>query len=501
MKFTIKYKFSIGILLIFCLSFNAMNYFMDKIIIQNNKKVISNELLNSQRDLNIFIRQFMLINNMDISQNGFHVNRESIGNGLASKINNRVILYSNSGDFIFDSEDANGYIFSQETKKLSDDHADLKMAEQDKSAYKIIKINSKYLVVFSQTLYANNERLGIIRYVKDNTELFETSNELLTKIKMFMGGIFLIVTLFAILLASKITKPIVKLSRITKEIAEGKFDITISVKSKDEIGELEESFNKMKEKISEQIATIKKDRDDLIKLQGHKKNFFDNVTHEMKTPLTIINGYSQMILDEGASNEVILKKAASKIKRESEKLHNMIIDVLDMSKIESKVNIDNRENLYMFSIVNGICDDLAVKAKKYEITFERCIVEDINVFANKDEISRMLINIIDNSIKYANVKSIIKVKLYRDKGNCVITVEDSGIGISKESLSKIFNPFYRVNKKICRERGNSGLGLAIVKAIVDKYDGNINIESEINKGTKVKIKIPLFLQVGNNLVK
>ncbi|OMH19765.1 histidine kinase, partial [Clostridium pasteurianum] len=361
MKFTIKYKFSIGILLIFCLSFNAMNYFMDKIIIQNNKKVISNELLNSQRDLNIFIRQFMLINNMDISQNGFHVNRESIGNGLASKINNRVILYSNSGDFIFDSEDANGYIFSQETKKLSDDHADLKMAEQDKSAYKIIKINSKYLVVFSQTLYANNERLGIIRYVKDNTELFETSNELLTKIKMFMGGIFLIVTLFAILLASKITKPIVKLSKLTKEIAEGKFDITISVKSKDEIGELEESFNKMKEKISEQIATIKKDRDDLIKLQGHKKNFFDNVTHEMKTPLTIINGYSQMILDEGASNEVILKKAASKIKRESEKLHNMIIDVLDMSKIESKVNIDNRENLYMFSIVNGICDDLAVK--------------------------------------------------------------------------------------------------------------------------------------------
>ncbi|OMH20040.1 sensor histidine kinase [Clostridium pasteurianum] len=135
------------------------------------------------------------------------------------------------------------------------------------------------------------------------------------------------------------------------------------------------------------------------------------------------------------------------------------------------------------------------------MTFERCIVEDINVFANKDEISRMLINIIDNSIKYANVKSIIKVKLYRDKGNCVITVEDSGIGISKESLSKIFNPFYRVNKKICRERGNSGLGLAIVKAIVDKYDGNINIESEINKGTKVKIKIPLFLQVGNNLVK
>ena len=95
-------------------------------------------------------------------------------------------------------------------------------------------------------------------------------------------------------------------------------------------------------------------------LEGHRKTFFDNVTHEMKTPLTIIAGYSQMILDEIGKDELILIKAASKIKKEAENLHGMIIEVLDMSKVESRVDTSFSEKIDMFEIVEAVCDDMSV---------------------------------------------------------------------------------------------------------------------------------------------
>ena len=119
--------------------------------------------------------------------------------------------------------------------------------------------------------------------------------------------------------------PIIKLNKDTQEISNGNFNFDVSVKSNDEIGELAQSFEMMKIKIKNQIDTIKKDRDNLIKSESHRKVFYDNVTHEIKTPLTIIDGDAQMILDEEGQEENIVIKAASKIKNESNKLINMII--------------------------------------------------------------------------------------------------------------------------------------------------------------------------------
>lgn len=499
MKYSIRYKFAIGLLFIFCVSFNVMSFVMNKIVTENNKKVISDELLNSQRDLNIYFRQFLLINKVEFNENDFEKNAEKIAGGIAEKINNRVVLYKNNGDLLFDTDYSDGDIYSNANESLKDNQEDLKLATKNKSSYKIIKLDKRYVVIFSQPLYTDNKVFGVLRYVKDYTELFETGNSLLMKMKVFMFCVFFMIFIFSTLLATQITVPIIKLGKITKEISSGNFDIDVDVKSRDEIGELGQSFNKMKERIKEQIWTIKKDRDDLIKLEGHKKAFFDNVTHEMKTPLTIIAGYSQMILDEVNGDEEILIKAASKIKRESEHLHNMVIELLDMSKIETKVDIDFSEKLNMKELIEVVCEDMSVKSKRYEISIEKNLQDNIFIFASKDEIRRMLINIVDNSIKYGRVKSLIKLTACSENCNCVLTIEDQGRGIPKENLNRIFEPFYRVDKMYSKEKGGSGLGLAIVKSIVGKYKGSINIESKVNEGTKVCVKIPLFLQVGNNL--
>lgn len=508
MKFSIRYKFTIGLLLIFCLSFNLMTLFINNIVMKNNEKVISNELLSSQRDLNIYYKQFVMINSIQVSSEDFEKYSSSIGSALSSKLNNRIVLYKKDGSLLLDTDYSNGNmylnlgnIYSDVENFIEDDFKDLEFAVKGQSAYKIVKINKTYKVIFSEPLYIDETILGILRYTKDYTELFEAGNTLVLKIKIFMLFIFLILFVFSFLLSTKIIIPIIKLNKNTKEIGNGNFNIDVIIESNDEIGELGESFNIMKRKIKEQIETIEKDRDDLIKLEGHRKVFFDNVTHEMKTPLTIIDGYAQMILDEGNSDEKLIIKASYKIKKEANKLNHMIMNILNMSKLESKRDMEIKEKLRMSHIIKNICDDMSIKAKKYEIIIEKVLEEDVYIFASRDDIWRMLVNIIDNSIKYGNVKAVIKVRLFKENDNCTIIVEDEGKGINNEALQRIFEPFYRAGNSYSSKREGNGLGLSIVKSIVDKYKGSINIESEADEGMSVCIKIPMLLQFGNKLIK
>jgi signal transduction histidine kinase len=495
MKFSIRYKFGIGLFLIFGLSFNIMCFFINKIILENNKKVIKNELLVSQKDLNIYVKQYLSLNKIDNNKEDFEKNKENIGSALNARINDRVVLYNLNGNMIFDSSYNHEKIYSK------DDYEDLKLALKDKSAYKIENINNKYTAIFSEPIYVDKKLLGVIRYTKDYTELFVSGIELLKQIEIFMIITFSVIFIFALLLTTKITTPIIKLIKITKEISSGNFDMKINLKPHDEVGELVENFNKMKDKIRNQIETIKSDRDNLRKLERHRKDFFDTVTHEMKTPLTIIDGYTQMILDEGNSDTELLFKAASKIKKESNKLHNMITEVLQISKAESSISNEEMEQIDMKKFLSSVCEDMLIKAKKYEISIVKEFEEHIYVLASKKDIIKIAINVIDNSIKYGNVRSLIKVKLYKESEFCVIKVEDEGKGINKEDLNKIFKPFYRGHKEKFLKREGSGLGLFIVRSLVESYKGTVNIESTEGKGTKVYIKIPLFLQVGNNLVK
>ena len=492
MKFSIRYKFAIGFLLIFCISFNCITIFINQIVLKNNEKIIYDEFLISQRDIDMYLNQYSIINNIKYDENNFNEYCEKIGSALNSKINDRIILYSKDGQVTFDSDYNNGNLYLSDGTIIEDDLSDVNLSIKGQSSYKTISINGTYETVFSKPLYINNNLAGILRYTKDYTELFQNGNSMILKIKFFMMIVFLILFMFSFILSTKILIPIIKLNKVTSEISDGNFDFNISIKSNDEIGELAENFNVMKTKIKNQINTIKKDRDDLIKSESHRKVFYDNVTHEIKTPLTIIDGYAQMILDEEDLDEKLVFKAATKIKNESNKLINMIIDILNISKIESQSSNDLREIINMKQCIEDICSQIGIKAQKYEIKIDKILDNGIYVYASLKDMNSMLVNIIDNSIKYSNVRSVIKISLFKDEYSCNIIIEDIGKGIDKEILNKIFEPFYRGQNTLEDRKRGSGLGLSIVKSIVNKYDGKIKIESEIDVGTKVFIKIPLF---------
>lgn len=492
MRISIRYKFIIGLLFIFCVGFNLISFITGNIIVQNNKDVIKNELLNNGRDSVFFIKQYLKLNSIEETVEGFRKKTEDIALALSLKLDDRVIIYSKSGDFLFDTayEKGNSIIYDNNDENVMGKKEDLKLAKKGTSSYSILKLKNKYIICFSNPIYINKKIVGIVRYTRDYSNIFKSGEYLLSLIKKSILIIFAIIFLFIVILSNSITIPIIKLSKVSNEISKGNYDFALKIKSKDEIGELTKSFINMKDCIKKQITTIEKDRDKLKTLESHRKTFFDNATHEMKTPLTIISGYTQIISQKGFDDKDFFYKGIKKIKYESNKMHNMILKLLDISKLESNIEVEY-ENINISEIVNRVCEDMTIKSKKYYINIDKKIEEDLYILGNKEEISRVFINIIDNSIKYGNVKSEIKVKVKSKDSRCYITVKDRGIGIPQDKIDQIFKPFYRVDKQTSRENGSSGLGLSIVKNIVKNHGGEIYIESEENVGTNVNIIIPL----------
>ncbi|GAA0738922.1 HAMP domain-containing sensor histidine kinase [Clostridium oceanicum] len=489
MRISIRYKFIIVLLSIFCIGFTLISFVTGDIIFKNNKKIIKNELLKEQRDSTFFIKQYLELNFIEDTADSFEKNSEQISLALSSKLDEKVVSYSKDGIFLFDTIYKDGNIYNSNGEKVQDNKEDLKSAKNGDASYSILKMKDKFIISFSNPIYINKKMIGIIRYTRDYTSISQSGNELLKLIKGAILAIFIIIFLFILILSNIIVIPVIKLSKASKEISKGNYDFPVEIKSRDEIGELTENFIDMKECIKEQIDTIEKDKNKLEILQKHRKIFFDNATHEMKTPLTIISGYAQIIGEKGFDDKEFFYNAIEKIKYEADKMYNMTLNLLDMSKLESNIEVEYK-NINISQIVNRVCEDMTIKSNKYNISIDKKIEENIYILGSKEQIRRMIINIIDNSIKYSKVNTKIEVEMKLNNNECYITVEDEGVGIAKDKLDKIFKPFYRVNNNL-REKESSGLGLSIVDNIVKSHRGKIKIESEENLGTKISVIIPV----------
>ncbi|KAJ51203.1 signal transduction histidine kinase [Clostridium tetanomorphum] len=246
----------------------------------------------------------------------------------------------------------------------------------------------------------------------------------------------------------------------------------------------------MVKKISDQIITIQKDRDNLIEINNYKKQFFDNVTHELKTPLTTILGYAEIIQENAFTDKDFFNTGISHIINESKWLHNMVISLLELSK-DSFVIEEEFKEIDIGNLLKDTCNVIKLKAKRYgnKILYEAN--ENICVYGNSDKLRQVFINIIDNAIKYGYSDSPIKVNITAKKDFAEINIINNGDGIAKEHISQIFNPFYRVDKIKSRELGSCGLGLSISKTIVEKHKGKIEVFSQLYKETTVIVRLPL----------
>lgn len=238
-----------------------------------------------------------------------------------------------------------------------------------------------------------------------------------------------------------------------------------------------------REKIGKVIAV--QDISDIKRLENMRSQFVANVTHELKTPLTSIKGFAETL--KYVEDEKTREKFLDIIDNEAERLSRLISDILVLSKIESSTTTDD-EDFMPYIVIDEVISIVKNMAESKNILL---IVEksekDIKLHGDKDKFLQLVLNLVENGIKYSNEGSTVKVRSFIKKGDYILEVEDNGIGIPKEDMPRIFERFYRVDKS--RKGGGTGLGLAIVKHIVKIFNGEISIDSELNKGSIFTVTI------------
>ena len=228
------------------------------------------------------------------------------------------------------------------------------------------------------------------------------------------------------------------------------------------------------------------------KLDNMRKEFVANVSHELKTPLCSIKGYSETILDRDLEKEEIAK-FAQVINDEANRMDRIVADLLQLSRFDYKKNVLNKVKLNIDDLAKQVVENMqyVAKEKKHNL---KCVVNMIPgpVYVDKDGLQQVMINILSNSIKYTPDGGEITIYIGAAGGKAYLKFVDNGMGIPEKDLKRIVERFYRVDKARSRQMGGTGLGLSIVKEIVEAHEGTIEIKSEVGLGTEVIVTIPIM---------
>ena len=238
------------------------------------------------------------------------------------------------------------------------------------------------------------------------------------------------------------------------------------------------------------VIAVIQDITEHVKLDNMQKELVADVSHELKTPITSIMGYADTLL-EGGYDEETQSKFLNVIASESRRMARLVTDLLTLSRYDSNKKKTQKESFDLGELVKRCQEKLAIEIKKKGHKVNCFVTADVPlVYADKDDIERVVLNILTNSIKYTSDNGEIKIYVGFVYNDAYIKVFDNGIGIPEDDLSRIFERFYRVDKARTREMGGTGLGLSIAKEILDKNGGSIDIKSKVGEGTEVVIRIP-----------
>ncbi len=228
------------------------------------------------------------------------------------------------------------------------------------------------------------------------------------------------------------------------------------------------------------------------RLENMRKDFVANVSHELKTPLTSISGFIETLQSGAAEDPKVRKRFLDIVSIETSRLKRLIEDLLILSDIESGKVVDKDEQINVNQGIEEVLTLLDNEICKKNIKINKDFPEENIIMkkGNADRFKQMILNVIDNAIKYSYENGCIEISLIESRDKFSITVKDEGIGISHENLPRLFERFYRVDSARSKKAGGTGLGLAIVKHIVILFEGTIQVESEEGKGTTFKITLP-----------
>ena len=229
---------------------------------------------------------------------------------------------------------------------------------------------------------------------------------------------------------------------------------------------------------------------EIRKLETVRRDFVANVSHELRTPLTSIKGFVETLLEGALEDKENSRHFLEIIRDHSERLNNLINDLLDLSRIESKEEKLKRKDFNLNELASEALVGFKSQLKKKEIEAKNELASGLCINSDRDKIEQVLTNLVDNAIKFNRQNGTIRIYAEDSADRIKIVVEDSGVGIPPKDISRIFERFYRVDKARSRELGGTGLGLSIVKHIIELHGGSVGVESIEGLGSKFWFSLP-----------
>jgi two-component system phosphate regulon sensor histidine kinase PhoR len=243
------------------------------------------------------------------------------------------------------------------------------------------------------------------------------------------------------------------------------------------------------------VVGVLHDISELTKVERMRTDFIANVSHELRTPLTSIKGFVETLLEGAMDDPAASRRFLEIINTESNRLAQLINDLLSLSEIESKRKPFVWEEFSLVELIHEILNIFNIPLEKKELQLRLILPEDLpQIVADRGKIGQVLINLIDNAIKYTPGGQTVTISTWQERESMVICVADTGTGIPREALPRLFERFYRVDTARSREMGGTGLGLAIVKHIVEAHRGRVWVTSELGQGSSFYFSLPVAVR-------
>ncbi|RYL87519.1 HAMP domain-containing sensor histidine kinase [Sporolactobacillus sp. Y61] len=314
-------------------------------------------------------------------------------------------------------------------------------------------------------------------YVMASTKNMEASLQQLRNLLLLSGlGAFLLALGLIVIMSKLFSRPLLKMQQMTDKMAKGNWDTRLQVKGRDEIGKLGRSINDL-------AASLQRYRDS-------RRAFFSNISHELRTPVTYLQGYAKVLNDGLVDSEREKKQYLSIIYQESVRLEHLIHDLFDLAKMEEGRITLSLEPLDLKEMAKTAMQKVRLKAEKKQLSLQLELQDHVPpVYGDRQRMEQVLLNLLENAIRYTE-RGHVSVQLTDEKEATVLSVSDTGIGIPEHELPYLFDRFYRVEKSRARKYGGTGLGLSIVKKYVEMQGGTVDVKSQKGTGTTFILRFP-----------
>ena len=304
----------------------------------------------------------------------------------------------------------------------------------------------------------------------------ERMNHIGWQMTMLSIGISIIAFAISLMVSAGILRPVRTLTQSIQLMGRGDFSTRVNIRGRSEFAQMGRTFNNMAERLEN--------------LDKQRNQFVSNASHEMKTPLASVKILVETLQGMYPLDEDMTREFLSDINSEVDRMNRLITDLLSLAKREEIDPAKDFDEVDMAAVTRDVCRKLIPMARSRSITLTLTEPEEAWVEGNGGALEQMMVNLVDNAIKYTSEGGKVSVDIARNGRNWLLTVKDTGIGIAKEDIPYIFDRFYRVDKARSRATGGTGLGLAIVKDVVQHHGGNITVTSALGTGTTMRVVLP-----------